>query len=181
MRTARIIINALKTLGFEKIVKLLKLMVPHPLFTILSFFATVRSFRLAQIYFPKTNSNNGIGNAFRHGLWTCLILMYCCKISSPKKALDFCKRMTDLHEELFPNEPLEREMDLHNNKVGMDLFMEMLQGIHRQFFETNFFIEILLKKAKTAQILENLNQDYGNELVYLSGEENWERVPSEFR
>lgn len=177
MRTARIFINTLKTLSLAKIVKLLKLTVPHPLFTILSFFATIKSFTLAQMYFPKTNSNNGIGNAFRHALWTCLILMYCCKISSPKKALQFCKRMTNLHEELFPNEPLEKEMDLHNNKVGMDLFMEMLQGIHRQFYETSFFIEQLLYKAKTARILENLDEDYGNELIYLRGKENWEEIP----
>ncbi|MPM77508.1 hypothetical protein SDC9_124514 [bioreactor metagenome] len=178
MRTARIFINAIRTLSFKKIVKLLKLTVPHPLFTILSFFATVKSFTIAQKHFPKTNSNSGIGNAFRHALWTSLILMYCCKISSPKKALEFCKKMTDLHEELFPNEPLEKEMDLHNNKIGMNLFMEMLPGIHRQFFETSFFVEQLLTKAKTARILKNIDEDYGNELVFLDGEENWEEIPA---
>ena len=167
MRTVRILINTLKTLSFAKIVKLLKLTVPHPLFSILSFYATIKSFAIAQKYFPETNSNNGIGNAFRHALWTCLIMMYCCKISSPKKSLDFCKRMTDLHEELFPNEPLETKMDLHNNQVGMDLFMEMLQEIHRQFFETNFFIDQLFEKTKTAKILENLDDDFGSDLVYL--------------
>ena len=75
--------------------------------------------------------------------------------------------MTDLHEELFPNEPLEKKMDLHNNQVGMDLFMEMLQGIHRQFFETNFLVDKILEKIKTAKILENLDDDFGNDLVYL--------------
>jgi hypothetical protein len=34
--------------------------------------------------------------------------------------------MTDMHEELFPNKPLETKMDLHNNKFGMDYFMELL-------------------------------------------------------
>ena len=167
MKIARIFINTLKTLSFAKIVKLLRLTVPHPLFSILGFYATVKSFAIAQKYFPETNSNNGIGNAFRHALWSCLIMMYCCKISSPKKSLDFCKRMTDLHEELFPNEPLEKKMDLHNNQVGMDLFMEMLQGIHRQFFETNFLVDKILEKTKTAKILENLDDDFGNDLVYL--------------
>jgi len=167
MRIARIFINTLKTLSFAKIVKLLRLTVPHPLFSILGFYATVKSFAIAQKYFPETNSNNGIGNAFRHALWSCLIMMYCCKISSPKKSLDFCKRMTDLHEELFPNEPLETKMDLHNNKVGMDLFMEMLKGIHRQFFETNFFVDQLFEKTKTAKVLKNINDEFGTELVYL--------------
>ena len=168
MRIARIFINTLKTLSFAKIVKLLRLTVPHPLFSILGFYATVKSFAIAQKYFPATNSNNGIGNAFRHALWSCLIMMYCCKISSPKKSLDFCKRMTDLHEELFPNEPLETKMDLHNNKIGMDLFMEMLPGIHRQFFESGFFVEKLKVMTKNAEILNDVDQNLGQALVYLS-------------
>lgn len=174
MRTVKIFFNAIKSLSFDKILRLLKLTVPHPLFTMLSFFATLRSFTLAQKYFPKTNSNNGIGNAFRHALWTCLISMYCCKISSAKKSMDFCKKMTDLHEELFPNEPMEKKMDLHNNLVGVELFEKMLPGIHRQFFETQFFITELLKMTKNAQILDNLDKDYGSFLIYLDGEENFE-------
>ena len=59
------------------------------------------------------------------------------------------------------------KMDLHNNKVGMDLFMELLPGIHRQFFETNFFVDQLFEKTKTAKVLKNLNDEFGNELVYL--------------
>lgn len=165
--TARIFYNTFRKLTLKKIVTLFSATLPHPLFSILSFYATVRSFVIARKYFPETNSSNGIGNAFRHALWTCLILMYCCKISSARKSLIFCKKITDLHEELFPNEPLEKKMDLHNNQVGMDLFMEMLQGIHRQFFETSFFVDQLFEKTKTAKILKNLDDDFTGELVYL--------------
>lgn len=143
-------------------------MLRHPLFSLLSFYATVKAFMIAKKRFPETSSTNGIGNAFRHSFWCCLIMMYCCKISSPQKALKWCKEMTDMHEELFPNKPLETKMDLHNNQLGMNLFMEMLPGIHRQFFEKSFFIEVLLKKLKTAKIINNLDDDAGNELVYLS-------------
>lgn len=166
-KIAKIIFNTLSTLSLKKIIKLLSLVLPHPLFAILSFYATIKSFTLAQKHFPKTNSNDGIGNAFRHALWCCLIMMYCCKISSPEKSLKWCKKMTDLHEELFPNEPLQTQMDLHNNKVGMSLFMELLPGIHRQFFETGFFIDVLLKKTKTAAVLRHPDENHGNELVYL--------------
>lgn len=75
--------------------------------------------------------------------------------------------MTNLHEELFPNEPLEKMMDLHNNKVGMNLYMELLPGIHRQFFESSFFDEKLTEKLKSAKILQNLDDDFGDDLVYL--------------
>ncbi len=166
-KIAKIIFNTLRTLSLKKIIKLLFLVLPHPLFAILSFYATIKSFTLAQKHFPKTNSNDGIGNAFRHALWCCLIMMYCCKISSPEKSLKWCKKMTDLHEELFPNELLQTQMDLHNNKVGMNLFMELLPGIHRQFFETGFFIDFLLKKTKTAAVLRHPDENHGNELVYL--------------
>ena len=146
----------------------MKLAVPHPLFSVLSFYATVQAFQLARKYFPKTNSTNGIGNAFRHALWCCLIMMYCCKISSAKKSLKWCRTMTDLHEELFPNEPLETSMDLLNNKVGMDLFMQMLPRIHRQFFEKSFFIEALFEKIKTAKMMKDCETDFGDDLVYLA-------------
>lgn len=79
--------------------------------------------------------------------------------------------MTDLHEELFPNEPLETKMDLHNNQIGMDLFMQMLQGIHRQFFETNFLVDQLLTLTKTAKILREVDDPLPNELVYLEPSE----------
>lgn len=75
--------------------------------------------------------------------------------------------MTDLHEELFPNKPLETKMDLHNNQIGMDYFMSILPGIHRQFFETSFFVEELKNKTKTAKILQNPDDHFPGELVYL--------------
>ncbi|WP_051190440.1 DUF6973 domain-containing protein [Kaistella palustris] len=170
-KTILILINTLRTLTFPKIVRLLKLILPHPLFALMGFYATVKSFMLAKKHFPKTNSTDGVGNAFRHALWTCLITMYCSKISSPQKSLHFAKRMTDLHEELFPNEPLQTKMDLHNNAVGLQLYKEMLPGTHRQFFETGFFLEKLLVKVETAKILTDPKGDYKNDLIYLKGEE----------
>lgn len=155
-------------MSFKKILRLLSLVLPHPLFSILSFYATVKAFTIAQKRFPDTASNNGIGNAFRHALWCCFIIMYCSKISSPQKALDFCKRVTDLHEELFPNKPLETKMDLHNNKIGMDYFMEILPGIHRQFFEKSFFIDALIKKMNDAKVLKNIDDNFEGYLVYLN-------------
>lgn len=148
--------------------KLAGLLLPHPLFAILSAYATVKAFSFAQKEYPKTASTNGKGNAFRHAYWCCLIMMFCSKISSPEKALDFCQRMTDMHEELFPNEPLETKMDIHNNRVGMRFFMDMLQGVHRQFFEKNFFIKELKERTENAQLLTDVDQNLDEDvLVYL--------------
>ena len=167
MRTFKIVFNTLRSLSFKKLMKLFATVLPHPLFCILAFYATVKAFSIAENLYPKTASKNGRGNAFRHSFWCCLIMMYCCKVSSPEKALQFCKEITDLHEELFPNEPLETKMDLHNNKVGMDYFMEMLPGIHRQFFEKSFFVEELQRKTAQAKLLQDLDDEFDGFLVYL--------------
>lgn len=133
----------------------------------LTFWASIKTYALAERLFPITHSTNGEGNAFRHALWNCLILMYCCKISSPEKSLKWTKEITDIHENIFPNAPLQRKMDLHNNKVGREYFMSLLPGIHRQFFETTFFVDKLLELAKEIKNLENLSQEFGFELIKI--------------
>ena len=167
MRTFKVILSTIKSLSLKKLLKLSSAVLPHPIFSILSFYATIKAFTIAQKLYPETASTNGEGNAFRHSFWCCLIMMYCCKVSSPQKSYDFCKKITDLHEELFPNEPLETKMDLHNNKIGMDYFMELLPGIHRQFFEKSFFIEELKKKTANAKVLKNMDDEFDGFLVYL--------------
>lgn len=165
--TAQVFYRTFRTMSLKKILRLLSITWPHPLFTLFTFHATVKSFSIARKYFPETNSSHGVGNAFRHALWTCLILMYCCKISSPRKSAAFCKKITDLYEDLFPNEPLETFMDLHNNQIGIDLFMSLLPGIHRQFFETSFFVDKLLGKTKTAIGIDSEDDAEQGELVFL--------------
>lgn len=139
----------------------------HPLFAVLTFWATLKTYKIAEKNYPRTHGTNGEGNAFRHALWNCLILMYCCKISSPQKSLQWTKEITDLHEELFPNEPLLKRMDLQNNQVGRDYFMKILPTIHRQFFETQFFVPPLKEMTENIILLTSLEQELGNELVQI--------------
>ncbi len=140
----------------------------HPLFAILYTYASFRAFAKAKELYPETNSNNGKGNAFRHSYWCCLIMMYFCKVSSPEKSLKWCKKLTDMHEDLFPNKPLETKMDLHNNRVGMDYFMSLVPGIHRQFFESSFFIEELQKRTENAVLIRSVDEEVDeNQLIYL--------------
>jgi hypothetical protein len=58
-------------------------------------------------------------------------------------------------------------MDLHNNEIGRQYFMSLLPGIHRQFFETSFFVDQLLELTKNIIILEKEDQEIGFELVKL--------------
>ena len=140
----------------------------HPLFAILYTYASFKAFAKAKELYPETNSNNGKGNAFRHSYWCCLIMMYFCKVSSPEKSLKWCEKLTNMHEDLFPNKPLETKMDLHNNRVGMDYFMSLVPGIHRQFFESSFFIEELRKRTENAVLIRSVDEEVDeNQLIYL--------------
>lgn len=172
MNTWKIFLNAFKSLSLRNIGRLLKLSLSNPFFAVTTFYASVKAFTLAKKYYPRSSSTSGRGNAFRHALWVCLILQYGCKIHSPEKALIWCKTITDLHEDLFQNPPLERKMDTHNNQVGMNLFKEMLSGIHRQFFETSFFVEKLKPMAEKAVLINSLNFDARGQLVFLEKSEN---------
>ena len=72
-----------------------------------------------------------------------------------------------MHENLFPNPPLLRKMDLHNNQIGRDYFMSLLPTIHRQFFETSFFVDQLLELTKSIKTVENPSQEFGFELIKI--------------
>ena len=168
MRFIGIFFNALKSLTFNKLLKVFSIGFMHPLFALLYTYASLKAFQKAKELYPETNSNSGIGNAFRHSYWCCLVMMYFCKVSSPQKSLKWCKRLTDMHEDLFPNKALETKMDLHNNQLGMDYFMSLLPRIHRQFFESSFFIEELQKKTKDAVLISSVEEEVDRDvLIYL--------------
>lgn len=167
LRFAHLILINIKNLSLKDFLQLCSLGLSHPLWSLLTFWATVKTFTIVGIYFPNKHNGNGIGNAFRHALWNCLILMYCCKVSSPKKALIWTEKITNLHEQLFPNPVLQKKMDLHNNKIGRDLFMKLLPGIHRQFFESSFFITPLLELTESIKTVHNTSEIYGTTLVKI--------------
>ncbi|MPT30521.1 MAG: hypothetical protein E2600_02415 [Chryseobacterium sp.] len=168
MRFIGIFFRTLKSLTFKKLLKVFSIGIMHPLFAVLYTYASFKAFAKAKELYPETSSNNGEGNAFRHAYWCCLIMMYFCKVSSPKKSLKWCEKLTDMHEDLFPNEPLETKMDLHNNRVGMDYFMSLLQGVHRQFFESSFFIKELHERTKNGILITSEDEEVEKDvLIYL--------------
>lgn len=165
----RNIVLTLATLKLSSCIRVLRLIAFHPILSLLSFWATVRAMEVAVHYFPKDHGKNGAGNAFRHSVWSGFLMLYFCKVTSAPKAEQWTLKVTDLHEELFPNTPLETEMDLHNNRVGIHLFLDLLPGIHRQFFERSFLVQPLLAKAKSScQIVQpGDSKKFPNQLVVL--------------
>ncbi len=90
--------------------------------------ATHKSVAHANRLYGTQHHRNTPANAFRHAFWNYLIARKCLKRSEQtSQVLEWTKRVTDLHEDLFPNSDLARSMDLHNNRVGRMIFVEYAQ------------------------------------------------------
>ena len=85
--------------------------------------ATNKSVAYATKHFGKQHQYNNPANAFRHALWSYLIAVNCLKQDQQKdEIIRWTIKITDMHEDLFPNKPLARAMDIHNNHLGVHYF-----------------------------------------------------------
>lgn len=114
------------SLKFRELVILCKVFLKHPLYLVPTYKATNRTVTISNRLFGDLHHEDNRTNAFRHALWNYLICEYCLATAgSPEKTVDWSKKITDLHERLSPNEDLAQEMDLHNNRIGRELFFEL--------------------------------------------------------
>ncbi len=139
----------------------------RPLLLIPTAWATVESVLFSEINFDERSSGRGIANAFRHAAWNLLIAKNCLVFTSQSKAVAWAKYTTDLHEECFPNEPFDHEMDLHNNRIGREIFEEL----SKQKLSKKEMIAVLIKKCDSAVGLsdEKEFEKHQDELVYFRG------------
>jgi len=93
-----------------------------------------------------------------------LICKYAFKINkNVTKSTNWAKKITDLHEKLAPNEPLENAMDLHNNEVGRVYFVKLK---HNSLEEIVLFLEKKILRAKVVSDIK-IMQNHNKDLVYL--------------
>lgn len=153
----------LKGASFRQLFALSKTFIGNPLLIGPTFKATKRTIGICNTLFGKAHHEDNISNAFRHALWNFLICKRCLRrLGSEEKAMAWSKKITDLHENLFPNSELARKMDLHNNRVGRILF-----SAHSN--DNEKIVALLREKMKEA-IKVRKPEDFqaaGNELVYI--------------
>lgn len=144
---------------------LTKLLLRFPLFAIPTVKATIKCVRLSNKYFGKTHHRNNAANAFRHALWNYLIVMEC-KVWTrhSDKAILWATLITNWHEEFSPNKDLARAMDLHNNKVGRNLYKQNKQLPAKDGITT--LLEMVPRAEKISKN-EDL-QKYTDRLVHLT-------------
>ena len=155
----------LKSVSIKQLFMLVKLFLPKPLYIPLTLKASTRAMSIASDEYGKKHNGNTKANAFRHALWTVLICQAVfSRKQSPEKSVKWAKKVTDFHEKLAPNKPLEREMDLHNNTIGCNLWKE-----NKNLSEAEF-ITLLKEKSAAAKQVKTVDEvkDFKENLVYMT-------------
>ncbi len=115
-----------KSMDFKQLWSLFWLSARHLRFVIPTIRGTRKTIAICNKHYGKKHHLNGPENAFRHALWNMLIVHLSVRRGLPlQRSLAWAKRFTDWHEDFSPNAPLERAMDLHNNRVGRDLITNL--------------------------------------------------------
>lgn len=136
----------------------------YPLNLIPTLLATYETVQISDELYEKKHHKNNVTNAFRHALWNILIAKKCSRWrGNTRKAIHFAQKVTDWHEEFSPNEPLEKEMDSHNNHVGRKIF---IQNDERS---TQQFMDVLIEKVAEAKMVYSVEdiKKYNNDLVFI--------------
>lgn len=115
--------SIVKKVSLKHILKGILLGMGRPLFIVPTIKATKDCMKISTAHYGKLHHKNGPANAFRHALWNYLIAKRCLKWNKKETIVsDWAKKVTDWHEEAFPNKALAKAMDLHNNAVGRFIF-----------------------------------------------------------
>lgn len=145
------VLKALRRVRPKELIKLAWLALTRPLFSFPTLSATRETIRVCDELFGSRHKINGPANAFRHAYWNILIARRCSRWSSDLDDLvSWAKKVTDWHENTFPNPVSARIMDLHNNRVGRDLYRAQ-PGLSEQEY-----IELLLRMKDEAIRLPEL-------------------------
>lgn len=152
-----------KTLDLRQFLTLSLAFALKPRYIYPTYKATKETVAICNRLFGSKHHEDNRTNAFRHALWNFKICERCYRtLGSEEKAVNWSRKITDLHENLFPNEDLARIMDLHNNRIGRVVFLNSIN----QTVDPIGKLEEKMKEAvkvKTKEEVENAT----NKLVFL--------------
>ncbi|MEL4307164.1 DUF6973 domain-containing protein [Joostella sp. CR20] len=158
----------LKSLSVGQLCRLFGIAIARPILFYNFIKATKLCISICTENFGNTHHKNNVANAFRHALWTALIISFSIDVGkSIKKSTAWAKFITDWHEETFKNSPLEKAMDLHNNKFGIVLAEKTLQ--QKEKIDTEKLVQTLLDEVKNAQQITTISaiQKHPKQLVFI--------------
>ena len=126
--------------------------------------ASKRTMAICDTLFGSTHHRSNKANAFRHALWNILICQKTLKTTKNlEKSIIWTQKVTSLYEKVTDNSNIEKEMDLHNNAFGLNLFSSIIDKNETEI------IEILQKSMKNSQKSGKLEDFvlFKNSLVHI--------------
>lgn len=158
------VLKTLKRISLKSFWVLVKLCLRFPHFVFPTLTATKQCMSLSTELYGRLHYKNGPANAFRHAFWNYLIANKCYRWKkNVTPVLAWTKRITDWHENAFPNRELAKKMDLHNNEVGRFIFKEHISELENQVVE-------ILKEMASNSVKIDVHTDFilvKNQLVFL--------------
>jgi len=157
--------KVIRGLNFRKLFRLAGISIRNPLLVYPTIKATKRTVVICEKLYKKAHHGHGPENAFRHALWNVLIAKDTLAITANKeKSVDWAAKFTDLHEELSPNNVLEKAMDLHNNQTGRQFFLKNPNASDDEI------INSLISYASKAILITSENEliNYPGQLVCIA-------------
>ena len=154
----------IKRFRYRQLWQLFLLSIKYPLYVYPTLKATSQSFLRAKHEFPEDHGKQGKANAYRHAVWNSLICFECHKWRKDRRRIiAWARLITDKHEQLSPNDPLDTAMDLHNNKIGRNLF------ISSTFTSIDEISDVVKEKLKTAKKIAQLEdtRQFPLDMVYI--------------
>ncbi|MEP2991746.1 MAG: hypothetical protein ABJL86_13400 [Gilvibacter sp.] len=113
-------------MDFTKLWQLMGFAIKRPMAMIQTFKATRECMRMCDAEYGRSHHLHNRANAVRHALWNFLIAQ---KVTGSKDkimaAVAWAEKITNWHEEFSVNMTTEKAMDLHNNKIGRNLFVTL--------------------------------------------------------
>mgnify|MGYP003676053005 FL=1 len=126
--------------------------------------ATKRTMVLCDELFGKAHHRSNKANAFRHALWNVLICLKTLKKTHNKeKSIIWTKKVTSLYEKVTDNRKMEKAMDLHNNEVGLNLFLSVFDKKEEEIIST---LQNMMEKSQKATNNDDFIK-FNNNLVHL--------------
>lgn len=159
------IFSTLKNLTVNLTWKMVRALLSKPQLILPTAWATIQSIVYSENYFYEAHGGRGIANAFRHAAWNLLIAKNASFYTNEQSAVEWAKFITDMHEECFPNEAFDKQMDLHNNRVGREVFRELRA---KNMKTTKEMMQFLKEKSKSGVGLTDESEfaNHPNEMVY---------------
>lgn len=104
----------------------------HPWLILPSVKATLRCSAAAEAHFADSHYGEGEANAYKHVLWNIFLADFSrFWLKTPEKRIFWAKKITDLHEQCFPNLPASQKMDLENNELGRKIYLKHYKDVKK--------------------------------------------------